>query len=284
VDNTVNADMSEFWNGDGGQKWLRFQDRMKVNLMPFGHMAMTAASLSTGERVIDVGCGCGDTTFEIARLVGPSGYAHGIDISTPILAQANERAVSASEKNVTFERADAQIHRFDPAAFNVIFSRFGIMFFDDPVVAFKNLRSALKSGGRIAFVAWQSAKNNEWISLSLDVVAKHIPLSAPPGPEEPGPLSFGDTERLKQILVQAGFSDIGIEGVSIPFIVGDNLDYAAKFLTQMGPASGAIANSDANEETKFRIVSDMRDALGAFETDQGIAMSSATWVVTAQNP
>ena len=238
MNNTVNADMNEYWNGDGGHKLLRFQDNMNESLKPFGHAAMASASFSTGEKVIDIGCGCGDTTFEIARTVGAAGLARGIDISTPILAQARERASQTAKTNVDFECADAQIHHFEPSAFDVVFSRFGVMFFDDPVVAFKNLRSALKPGGRVAFISWQTAKNNEWISLSLDVVAKHVPLPAPPDPEEPGPLSFGDPERVKRILVGAGFSGIKIEAVSTPLIVGENLDYAARFLTQMGPASG----------------------------------------------
>jgi len=284
MDNAVNADMSEFWNGEGGQKWLHFQDRLKVNLMPFGNMAMDAASFSAGDRVLDVGCGCGDTTIEIARLVGPAGNAHGIDISTPILSQATQGIPAAAKLNVTFERADAQVHQFEAGTFDVVFSRFGVMFFDDPVVAFANLRSALKPGGRVAFTAWQSAKNNEWVSLPLGVVAKHMPLPEPLGPEEPGPFSFGDQERVERILTQAGFSDIQMEGVNCPFVVGDNLDFATGFLMQMGPASSAIAKSDADEETKERISGDMRDALKALESDRGVVMSSATWVVTAQNP
>ncbi|NQU61268.1 MAG: class I SAM-dependent methyltransferase [Rhodospirillales bacterium] len=283
MDNTVNADMVEFWNGVGGQKWLRFQDNMKESLKPFGHMAMDAASISTGEQVIDVGCGCGDTTFEIARRVGPGGQVLGVDISKSLLAEATGRATSAGQETVTFENADAQTHPFSPNAFDVVFSQFGVMFFGHPAGAFKNLRSALKSGGRVAFATWQPAKNNEWITLSLDVVAKHLPLPAPSGPEEPGPLSFGDTERVKKILTKAGFSDIGMEGVSTSFIAGPNLDYAVEFLTQLGPAGRAITNSEANEETKSRIAGDMRDALGAYETDRGVEIGSAIWVVTARN-
>jgi len=284
VDNTVNADMIEFWNGDGGQKWLRFQDNMRESLAPFGHLAMDAAKISAGEQVLDVGCGCGDTTTEIARRIGSGGHVRGVDISKPILAEAKWRAASASLENVTFERADAQTHDFPPSAFDVVFSQFGVMFFAHPVIAFKNIRSAMKPGGRLAFVVWQSVKNNDWVSLSLDVVGNHVPLAAPLDPEEPGAFSFGDMERVKRILLQAGFYDIGVEGVSVPFVVGENLDYAATFLTQMGPAGGAIKNADASEETKLRIAGDMRDALGVYKTDRGIIISSAIWLVTAKNP
>ncbi len=283
MNDMINADMNEYWNGDGGHKWVRFQDRMDASLIPFGHKAMAAAAVSADECVIDVGCGCGDTTLEMARRVGPAGQVLGIDISEPILARARTRAASTGERNVTFERGDAQIHRFAPAAADVMYSRFGIMFFDDPAAAFGNLRRGLKPGGRVAFICWRPVRDNEWISLSLDVVAKHVPLPPPPGSEAPGPLSFSDPDRVRRILTSAGLSDIAIEGSHTPFKVGGTLDEAVEFLTQMGPASGAIAQSDADEETRSRIAADMRDALTPYDTGQGAVIGAATWIVTARN-
>ena len=281
--NTVNADMSEFWNGEGARKWLRFQDRMDVILLPFGHEAMVASEISTNNFVLDIGCGCGDTSLEIGRRVGKHGRVHGLDISGPMIKEARSRESLAGQKNVTFDCSDAQTHQFHPV-YDVVFSRFGVMFFEDPMAAFSNIRCAIKPGGRLVFICWQPAKDNEWVSRSLDIVANHIMLPEPPGPEDPGPMSFGDANRINRILTNTGFSDIRIEGRNTPFTVGVNTEEAVEFLTQLGPAGGAIANSDANEETKFRIVSDMRVALESYETDQGITLGSATWVVTAQNP
>ncbi len=284
MNDTINADMRNFWNGDGGEKWLRFQETMDTNFMPFGRRAMAAAAILPGERVLDVGCGCGDTSHELARCVGPDGRVLGIDISEPILARAMSRTKSVTEGNVDFECGDAQVLRLEAGAYDVVFSRFGVMFFDDPVAAFKNLRRGLKSGGRIAFVCWQPAKDNEWVSTSLGVVANHAPLPTPPGPEKPGGLSFGDPERVNRILTASGYTGVAIDGFETPFTVGSNVDEAVAFLTQMGPASGAIAQSGAGETIKSRIAADLGVALGPYETELGVTMGSATWVVTARNP
>ncbi len=283
MSDTANTDMSEFWNGEGGEKWLRFQQTMDANLLPFGHEAMAAAAILPGDSVLDVGCGCGDTSFEIARRVGPDSRVLGIDISEPILARARARAMTDTASNITFECGDAQVLRFEAAAFDVVFSRFGVMFFDDPVAAFKNLRLALRSGGRIAFICWQPAEDNEWIRTAVEVVANHVLLPPPPGPEEPGPLSFGNPERVNRILTASGFSDITVNRFDTPFAVGGSVDEAVAFLTQMGPASGAISGSGADDTIKSRIAADLREALVPYDTGLGVAMNSATWVVTARN-
>lgn len=283
MSDAVNTDMREFWNGEGGEKWLRFQQTMDANLVPFGHEAMAAAGIWPGDAVLDVGCGCGDTSFEMARRVGPGGRVLAIDISEPILARARARAMTDLARNITFECGDAQVLRFEAAAFDVVFSRFGVMFFDDPIAAFKNLRLALKSGGRIAFICWQPVEDNEWIRTSLEVAANHVLLPAPPGPEEPGPLSFGNPERVNRILTASGFCDITVNRFDTVFTVGGSVDEAVAFLTQMGPASGAIAQSDADDTIKSRIATDLRHALVPCDTGLGVAMNSATWVVTARN-
>jgi SAM-dependent methyltransferase len=279
----ANTDMSEFWNGEGGEKWLRFQETIDASLRPFGQKIMSAAAILPGERVLDVGCGCGDTSFDMARQVGSGGGVLGVDISEPILAHARARAMSAIDKNVTFERGDAQLHSFDAAAFDLVFSRFGVMFFDDPVAAFKNLRAALRTGGRAACICWRPAKDNEWVTRSLEVVSRHVPLLDPPGPEDPGPMSFGDPERVTRILTASGFSNIEINSFDTPFTIGANLDEAVAFLTQMGPASGAMAQSGASDMLKATIAADLSEALAPYDTGAGVAMGAATWIVTADN-
>lgn len=280
----VNSDMSEFWNGDGGRKWVRFRDRVDISLIPFGQEAMAAAAMTSGERVLDIGCGCGDTSFEIDRRVGPNGHVQGIDISKPILAQARNRAAAAVQSDIHFECADAQAHRFEPMAFDVVFSRFGVMFFADPVTAFGNIRRALKPGGRMAFICWQPVKDNEWVSLPLQVAANHLPLPPPQDPEEPGAFSFGDVNRITRILAAAGFVDTSVERFDTGFNVGANLNEAVSFLTQMGPASGVIDKPDVDDMTRARIVAELRDTIAPYETEHGVILGAATWIVTARNP
>ena len=279
----ANADMIEYWNGEAGGKWVQFQDRMDRILMPFGLKAMAAGNIEAGERILDIGCGCGDTSVELARRVGPEGRVLGMDISAPMLAKAKARAAAASAKNLAFEEGDAQIHRFAAPPFDLVFSRFGVMFFEDPVSAFANLRSALKPGGRLAFVAWQALKDNAWFSLPLSVIAKHVTLPEPPGPEDPGPFAFADRARLERILTNAGFTQVNIDKHDTE-LVGDALDEMVAFLLQMGPTGRAIAQSGADEATKARIAADLKEALAPYDSAQGVVLGAASWIVTARAP
>jgi len=284
MNGAANADMSEFWNGANGLKWVEFQDMMDVSLMPLGHRAMTAGKVSDGDRVIDVGCGCGDTSLELARRVGAGGHVLGVDISTPMLARAESRA--AAQKNVAFMNGDAQACAFEAAAFDVVFSRFGVMFFDSPVVAFENLKSALKPGGRIAFVCWRAARDNPWVRLPLEVIANHVPLPAPSPPGEPGEFGFADGQRVNRILADAGFTETSVEKLDMPITVagGGGIDETIAFFFEMGPSGRAIAAADADEGTKSRIAADLRDALTPHATKNGVVMDTATWIVTARKP
>ena len=282
MDRLPNSNMSEFWNGDGGQNWVYFQKRMDVSLAHFGQEAMARAALSVGESVLDIGCGCGDTSFALSRRVGPGGHVLGIDISAPILTQARARSDLVAQDNLIFECTDAQTHSFTQAAFDVVFSRFGVMFFDDPITAFSNIRQALKPGGRIALICWQTAICNEWVSLPFDVVANHLALPAPPGPDEPGAFSFGDTKRVHHVLTRAGYSDISIDGFEAPFNVGSKLEEAVAFLTRMGPASGVVSQPEVDELTRFRITTELGDALEPYVTKHGVVLDAATWIITAR--
>lgn len=281
MSNAVNSDMSEFWNGEGGKKWLRFQETMGANLLPFGQKAMAAANIQPSESVLDIGCGCGDTSIEIAGHVGVDGHVLGVDISEPILERARAQAMISKDKSVAFKHGDAQVHRFEAAAFDLIYSRFGVMFFDNPVAAFKNLCGALRPDGRVAFICWQPAKDNEWISAPLETVARHVSLPDPPGPENPGPTSFGDPERVRRILTHSGFSNIEITNHDTSFTVGSNLAEAVSFLMQMGPASAAIAQADADESVKSKIAADLCEMLAPHNTGVGVTMGAATLIVTA---
>lgn len=275
--------MSEFWNGEGGKKWLRFQENIDNGLFPFGQEAITAAMLESGEHVLDIGCGWGNTSFEIAPHVGPFGRVKGIDISEVILEQTPSRDRLATRFNIDFERADAQSYSFEPKSFDVVYSRFGVMFFHEPVEAFKNIRKALKPTGRMSFICWQPIEVNEWVSFPLDIAEKYVPLLPRPDPDEPGGFSFGDPNRVEDILKKAGFVDIEITPFNITFNVGKNINEAVTFLSQIGPTSSAFDNPEVDEIIKDLISTELHDKLVIFETKDGVELSAATWIVTARN-
>ncbi|MHA1600087.1 MAG: class I SAM-dependent methyltransferase [Alphaproteobacteria bacterium] len=254
---------------------------MDVSLLPMGRLALEATRPMAGERVIDVGCGCGGTTIELAERVTLDGEVLGVDISAPMLARAKSRI--GSEKAVTLEHGDAQVYGFTKAAYDLVFSRCGVMFFSDPVAAFCNLRSALKPGGRLAFVCWPPARENAWVKIPAGIVKTHLDLPPPPGPDEPGEFAFADRERVHHILSTAGFAGIKIDRHDLPITIapGGGLDQAAEFFLEMGPTGRAIADAEASDELKPRIAADLRDGLLPFVTEEGIVMDASIWLVTA---
>lgn len=275
--------MSEFWNGEGGEKWLRFQGNIENGFYHFGQEAIAAAVLELGEYVLDIGCGWGNTSFEIAWAVGPFGGVKGIDISDIILNQTLDRERSAIRYNVDFECADAQSYSFEQKSFDVVYSRFGVMFFNNPVEAFKNIRNALKPSGRMSFICWQPIDANEWVSLPLSIAAKYVPLPPKPNPAAPGGFSFGDPNRVKSILKNAGFVDIEITRFNTTFNVGKNIDEAVTFLTHIGPASSIFEDSDIDELDKINFTTELQDKLMFYKNEKGVELGAATWIVTARN-
>lgn len=277
----ANAGMIDYWNSDAGRKWVRFQQVMDLSLLPYGSRAMDASGVGLGERVIDVGCGCGDTTFELARRIGPAGHVLGVDVSKPALTQARYRAGYKAEGNYKFAHGDAQTHAFDDGAYDLVFSRFGGTFFDDPVAAFGNFSTALKPEGRLALVCWRPVDDNEWVHLPLTAAADHMTVPELSEPGAPGPFSFGDPDRIKQVLGDAGFADIMIEPFNQPFAVDMNAKEAAEFMMQIGPVGWAIAQVNPDQNTRTRLMDDLRGRLASYNTGQGIALGAATWIVTA---
>jgi len=284
MNESSNVEMSEYWNGSGGKRWLNFQERIDSSLISFGQKVMEAVAITDGERVLDIGCGCGDTSLEIALKVGSSGRVEGLDISEVILQQARKRTASEERDNINFECADAQTYRFESNVYDVAFSRFGVMFFDDPVVALGNIRQSLKLGGRIAFICWQPINENQWVNLALDVAANHIPLPLPSNPEDPGPFSFGDTNRVERILAKAGFVNTRIKNFNTLFNVGADIEEAVTFLTNIGPTCAAIEAAEAGDVARQRIMDELRYLIASYKTEQGIELGAAAWVVTATNP
>ena len=281
-DQLVNSDMSEYWNGAGGEKWLGLQDQLRRFLLPFGQRVMDVLAISPGELVLDIGCGCGDTSSEIAGRIGPAGHVHGLDLSTLLLAEARARKKKKGPINQTFARGDAQNYSLEKGLFDIIFSRFGVMFFDDPVTAFKNLGSALDTGGRVGFCCWRSVMENEWVSLPLSVIANYLSPMDSTNTEEPGPFSFGDSQRVDGILSAADFVGAKIVEMRSQVPVGHTPEEAARFLLQIGPASVAISQADPDAKTRSRIAADLCAKLQTHDTGKGIYLDASAWIVTAQ--
>ncbi len=253
-----NAKQIEEWNGEKGKRWLEEYERVEWQLIPFGRRAMDQAALRTGERVLDIGCGSGETTLELARRVGPSGAAIGVDISRLLLDSARELARQAELPNVSFQEADAQTYPFAPASFDVVFSRFGVMFFENPDAAFRNLKAALRPGGRLSFVCWRSLQESEFFALPMAAALRRVPPPAPIDPDAPGPGAFANPDRMRGVLSRSGFTDIVIEPLDEK-VGGWTLDETVETLTRMGPASALIGG--APQEVQQAIAADVREAL-----------------------
>ena len=274
----------EYWNDTSGPGWVSAQARIDGQVTPFGLLAMERASIVEGERVLDVGCGTGQSSLQLAERVGHRGAVTGIDISIPMLSSATDRARKARMKNVTFVRADAQTHHFDPMQFDLIYSRFGVTFFADPPAAFSNLRSSLKPGGHLAFVCWQELAKNPWMHEPLLAASRYIELPAPREPGAPGPFAFEDAERVRAILEGAGFERVSLESVERPLWIGGggSLGAAVTFLLEVGPAAAALRES--GPEKRRDVAAAVREVIRDRATPSGVLMDAAVWIVTAQSP
>jgi SAM-dependent methyltransferase len=276
-----NAEQIRYWNEVNAEKWIRFQGVIDEQIGSLGRAAMERAAMRSGERALDVGCGCGDTTLEIAHRVGPAGFVVGLDVSAPMLAEAERRARERSVSNARFLNADAQTHTLSAAGFDVGFSRFGVMFFADPARAFANLGHALRPGGRFAFVCWQAIDRNPWMGVPMAAAAREIPFPPPSDPQAPGPFAFADPDRVRRILTDAGFTKIAIDAHEQMLSIGGRggLDAAVEFLVQMGPTGGALRQAGPAAEPRVRAA--VKEAVAPFLDADGVKMASATWLVLA---
>ena len=276
-----NAQQIEYWNEQAGPKWVTLQALIDEQLAPLGRRAMERAAIVPGERILDVGCGCGQTTLELARRTGRGGAVTGIDISAVMLDRARALARDA-EESLRFEQADAQTHAFPPAAYDLLFSRFGVMFFADPPAAFANLWRALRPGGRLAFVCWRALPENPWMAVPLAAALQHIPPPSMLAPDAPGPFAFADPERVRGILAQAGFGGTSMEPLDETVTIGGggDLERTVQFLLQMGPTAAALR--EAGPETVATVAGAVRDALRPYHGAGGVRMASASWIVTAR--
>jgi SAM-dependent methyltransferase len=282
VTSAPNAEQVRYWNEVAGPRWVRFQERLDRELTGLASVALERSAAEAGEAVLDVGCGCGATTLALGRRVGPAGRVLGVDVSRPMLERARERAAHAGAAQVGFLEADAQTAALEPGGFDVLFSRFGVMFFADPAAAFANLRRALRPGGRVTFVCWQRLADNPWMLVPLGAVARLVALPAPPDPTAPGPFAFADAERVRGLLERAGLAEVGFEDLRVPLSLGGGgLDEAVEFALEMGPASAALREADVEPELRARVADAVRDALEPFAAEGRVSLPSAAWLVTA---
>jgi ubiquinone/menaquinone biosynthesis C-methylase UbiE len=274
-----NADQIAYWNGPGGQHWADRQQMQDIMLAPVSDLLIDRARPKPGERVLDVGCGCGATTIALAPKVGADGHVMGIDISAPMLARA--RQVTPANAPIDFVLADATVYPFEPASFDLLASRFGVMFFAEPALSFANMRKALRRPGRLAFICWREPRDNPFFMAPLQAVYKHVPKLAPPEPEDPGPFSFASEERVRRILSEAGFSGIAMErhNLALDIAVGQGLEAAVKSTLEIGPSSRALA--DQPPEVRAAAAISIREALAPFAKGQAVPLPASIWIVTA---
>ncbi|MEP7124635.1 MAG: class I SAM-dependent methyltransferase [Byssovorax sp.] len=278
-----NAEQRRNWNELSGPAWVAESEQIGAQIRAFGAPALARLQVAAGLRVLDVGCGGGETTLALAESVGPSGAVHGVDVSRPLLDHAREKAARAGVTNVTFELADAQTAALPEGAFDRLFSRFGVMFFADPVAAFVNLRKALKKDARMAFACWRSMDDNPWMKVPLAAVAKHVDLPRPE-PFAPGPMAFADALRTRGILERAGFREVAFEVVDAPMNVGGglaDLDATVAFMTRIGPSAGALRQADPDARAAAIVA--MREAVAPYHGSSGVVMPASVWIVTAVN-
>lgn len=269
------ADQAAFWNGPGGKMWLASWERIERTVTPFGAPALAAAAPKPGEHVLDIGCGTGATTAEIARAVGSQGRVLGVDISEELVGVARAQDLA----NARFAVGDAAAYAFDAAAYDLVFSRFGVMFFADPVKAFKNLHRALKPEGRVVFVCWRTPPENPWGLVPMRAAAPHLPPFERPGPEEPGQYAFGDRARVERILKESGFGAPSFQKLDKPIRLGKDIAETLDSLSRFGPLARLMA--EATPEQIDRAKAAIAEALGPHVGADGIELPGACWLVSA---
>jgi SAM-dependent methyltransferase len=275
-----NADQIAYWNGPGGQRWSDRQQVQDILLAPVRDILIDRAAAGAGDRIIDVGCGCGDTTMAFAQAVGPAGHVFGIDVSAPMLARARQMAPPGLP--VEFALADATVHGFVPASFDLVVSRFGVMFFAEPALSFANLRKALRPSGRLTFVCWREPRDNPWLMVPLQAAYQHVPKLPQQGPEDPGPFAFASEARVQHILGAAGFAAVAMEryDLQLDIAIGGGLDAAVEAALDIGPASRAIEGQPA--ALRAAAAGSIREALKPFVREQTVALPGSIWIVTAR--
>jgi SAM-dependent methyltransferase len=273
----ANEAQIDHWNSSDARHWVDQQVQYDRQLEPVGSAVLGAAEIGSGSRVLDIGCDCGSMTLQAARA---GRTALGVDVSKPMLDRARADAVGRGVANVEFRQADAQTHRFAPDSVDIGISRFGVMFFDDPVAAFSNIGASLPPGGRLVFCCWQALARNDWLLLPVMAASEHLPL---PDPNEgPGPFSLADPDTVASLLRTAGFGGVTFGSLELPLLIagGGTVEEALEFLMHTGMARAMFRQADADRSDRAR--SAMRDVLTEHHRSDGVRLDSACWIVQAR--
>ncbi len=266
----INGDQEEFWGkSEMGTRWLTFEDQLDTLFQPVLELVLERSGLSRGMRVLDIGCGTGASALAAAQLVGAEGAVRGIDISEQFLDRARQRASEADLENLAFEYADAQTAELAPGDIDAMISRFGVMFFADPTVAFANMSRALKPGARMTFAAWGGLSDNPWFKTPH--IAATARLGQPPKVDRnaPGPLAFHDRDRVAGLMADAGLVDVQVTPVPLMLNGPLSVEDAALLCTRVGPAARVIAHFNGTEEDVRAIVETVSQQFEAYATPQG---------------
>jgi SAM-dependent methyltransferase len=282
----ANAESIEAWSGPLFERFLQFRPIVADGLGAHGEVAISGLPPQPGDRVLDLGCGFGDTTRRLAALAGPEGSAVGVDVSAPFVELARSEAAAAGAANVEFRLADVQTDDLG-GPFDYAFSRMGIMFFANPVAALRNVRSALRPGGTLRAVVWRRKLDNDWVNRAEAVVDRY--LEHPDETDEPtcgpGPFSMADADVVTEQLALAGFEAIGLRRCDAPMRLGDDLDAAVEFTMALGPAGEVLRLwGDRAEEIRPTIAAEVRAAYAEYETADGVLVPASTWILSATAP
>jgi SAM-dependent methyltransferase len=277
VTHRMDDQQAALWNGRAGQAWVDAQEPLDQMFKPFEELLVDAVSAASAHRVLDVGCGTGSTTLAAARLIGATGHCTGVDISDPMIASARARA-EREGAHVTFINADAQVQAFEPESFDMIISRFGVMFFDDPVRAFANLRRAAREGAMLRFIAWRSAAENPFMTAAERAAAPLLPNMPARQPDAPGQFAFANEGRVYGILEKSGWADIEIRPIDVPCALPEK--ELVPYLSRFGPLGRILHELD--EQTRNRVVEAARAAFEPYVHGADVRFTAACWTVGAR--
>jgi SAM-dependent methyltransferase len=281
--NIANTAQHEYWNTVGGPRWIGLGGLVERRNLVFNDLLLGRSAVALGERVLEIGCGTGATTVPLAEAVGARGRVVGVDISEPMLAGARQRVADSGLGNISLVQADAQVHRLEAGRFDLIVSRFGVMFFADPVAAFGNLLPAARPGGRLCFVCWGPLEENRHWMIPYEVALRHLGPPAQTPPHAPGPLAFSDRDYVLRTLERAGFADVVIDRET-PDIIGSTPEEEAEYACVMGPPARLIEEKKPDQPVRAMIRQEMAEAFADYARGGPMRLPSTVFLVTAQRP
>jgi ubiquinone/menaquinone biosynthesis C-methylase UbiE len=273
----IDNEQTALWNGRAGRAWVEAQQVLDQMFEPFEDRLVEVVCAGSGRRVLDVGCGTGSTTLAVARLLGAKDHCVGVDISDPMIAAARARA-QREDTPASFVRADVQTHAFEPASFDVIISRFGVMFFDDPVLAFTNVRRAATDDAKLRFIAWRSAAENPFMTTAEHAAAPLLPNIPARQPDAPGQFSFADRHRVSSILEESGWAETDIRPIDVDCTLPEK--ELVGYLTRLGPVG--LILQEANERTRTQVIETVRTAFDPYVHGTEVRFTAACWMVSAR--